>query len=129
MNPKECKYTQEHEWIRPESEDKGNMGLTDYAQNQLGDIVFLDLPAVGTKVEQSAKIGEIESVKAVSDLYSPVSGQVIEVNKSAVDEPQLVNDDPYGNGWLIRLEFTKSSELDSLMDSDVYDKLIAELSE
>jgi glycine cleavage system H protein len=129
MNPKENKYTKEHEWIRPESADKGNMGLTDYAQSQLGDIVFLDLPAVGTKVEQSAKIGEIESVKAVSDVYSPVSGKVIEINQSAVDEPKLVNDDPYGNGWLIRLEFAKPSELDALMDSNVYGKLVTELSE
>ena len=129
MNPQECKYTQEHEWIRPESGNKGNMGLTDYAQTQLGDIVFLDLPAPGTKVEQSDKIGEIESVKAVSELYSPVSGQVVEINQSAIDEPKLVNEDPYGNGWLVRLELDQPSELDSMMDSKVYDKLVAELSE
>jgi len=129
MNPKECKYTKEHEWIRPESGDKGNMGLTDYAQSQLGDIVFLDLPAPGTQVEQSQKMGEVESVKAVSDILSPISGQILEVNQTVIDEPALVNQDPYGNGWLVRLEISKPSELDALMDSDKYDELVAKLSE
>lgn len=129
MNPKECKYTKEHEWIRPEPGNKGNMGLTDYAQSQLGDIVFLDLPAPGTQVEQSQKMGEVESVKAVSDIYSPISGQILEVNQTVIDEPALVNQDPYGNGWLVRLEISKPSELDALMDSDKYDELVAELSE
>jgi len=129
MNPKECKYTKEHEWIRPESGDKGNMGLTDYAQSQLGDIVFLDLPAPGTQVEQSQKMGEVESVKAVSDILSPISGQVLEVNQTVIDEPALVNQDPYGNGWLVRLEISKPSDLDALMDSDKYDELVAKLSE
>ena len=129
MNPKEYKYTQEHEWICPESEDKGKMGITDYAQSQLGDLVFFDLPASDTQVEQSKKIGEIESVKAVSDLFSPASGRVLEVNQAAIDEPQLANQDPYGAGWLVRLELSKPSELDALMTSDEYDKLVAELSE
>lgn len=129
MNPKECKYTKEHEWIRPEPGDKGNMGLTDYAQSQLGDIVFLDLPAPGTQVEQSQKMGEVESVKAVSDIFSPISGQVLEVNQTVIDEPALVNQDPYGNGWLVRLEISKPSELDALMDSDKYDELVTKLSE
>ena len=129
MNPKECKYTKEHEWIRPEPGDKGNMGLTDYAQSQLGDIVFLDLPAPGTQIEQSQKMGEVESVKAVSDILSPISGQVLEVNQTVIDEPVLVNQDPYGNGWLVRLEISKPSELDALMDSDKYDELVAKLSE
>jgi len=129
MNPKEYKYTQEHEWICPEPGDKGKIGLTDYAQTQLGDIVFLDLPAPGTQVEQFKKIGEIESVKAVSDLFSPVSGQVLEINQTAIDEPKLVNEDPYGAGWLVRLELSKPSELDALMNSDEYDKFVAKLSE
>ncbi len=129
MNPKEYKYTQEHEWICPESGNKGKTGLTDYAQSQLGDIVFLDLPAPGTQVEQFRKIGEVESVKAVSDIFAPVSGKVSEVNQTAIDKPQLVNEDPYGAGWLVRLELSKSSELDALMDSDKYDKFVAELSE
>ncbi len=129
MNPKEYKYTQEHEWICPESEDKGKMGLTDYAQSQLGDLVFFDLPASETQVKQLEKIGEIESVKAVSDLFSPVSGRVLEVNQAAIDEPQLANQDPYGAGWLVRLELSQPSELDALMISDEYDKFVAELSE
>ena len=129
MNPKEYKYTQEHEWICPESEDKGKMGITDYAQSQLGDLVFFDLPASNTQVKQFEKMGEIESVKAVSDLLSPASGRVLEVNQAAIDEPQLANQDPYGAGWLVRLELGKPSELDALMTSDEYDKLVAELSE
>jgi len=129
MNPKECKYTQEHEWICPESEDKGKIGLTDYAQDQLGDIVYLDLPTPGTQVEQFKKMGEVESVKAVSDLFSPVSGQVLEVNQNAIDEPQLVNEDPYRLGWLVRLELNDPSELDALMNSDEYGKFVAELEE
>ena len=129
MNPKEYKYTQEHEWICPESENKGKMGLTDYAQSQLGDLVFFDLPTSETQVKQFEKIGEIESVKAVSDLFSPASGRVLEVNQAAIDEPQLANQDPYGAGWLVRLELSKPSELDALMNSDEYEKLVAELSE
>jgi len=129
MNPKEYKYTQEHEWICPESGNKGKMGFTDYAQTQLGDIVFLDLPAPGTKLEQFKKLGEVESVKAVSDIFAPASGQVLEVNQTVIDEPKLVNEDPYGAGWLVKIEMSDSSELDNLMDSDKYDKFVAELSE
>ena len=125
MNPKEYKYTQEHEWICPEPGGKGKVGVTDYAQSQLGDVVFLDLPTPGTQVEQFGKMGEIETVKAVSDLFSPASGQVLEINQVAVDEPKLVNEDPYGAGWLVRLELSQPSELDGLMNSDEYDKLVA----
>ncbi|GAI73781.1 unnamed protein product, partial [marine sediment metagenome] len=114
------------EWICPESVDKGKMGITDYAQSRLGDIVFLELRAPGTKVEQFSKIGEIESAKAVSDLFTPVSGKVLEINQAAINEPQLVNRDPYGDGWLIRLEVSKPSELDALMDSDEYDKFVTQ---
>ena len=127
MNPKEYKYTQEHEWICPESEGKGKAGITDYAQSQLGDIVFLDLPTSGTQVEQFGKMGEIETVKAVADLFSPASGRVLEINQAAIDEPKLVNDDPYGAGWLVRLELSQPAELDALMNSDEYDKLVAGL--
>lgn len=129
MTPKEYKYTQEHEWICPESKNKGKAGLTDYAQSQLGDVVFLDLPAPGTQVEQGKKMGELESVKVVSDIFAPVSGQVLEINQTAIDEPGLVNEDPYGTGWLVRLEFSNPSELGALMDSEEYDKFVAELSE
>ena len=129
MNPKEYRYTVEHEWICPESKNKGKVGLADYAQSQLGDIVFLDLPAPGTQVKQGKKMGEVESVKAVSDIFAPVSGQVLELNQTVIDEPGLVNKDPYGAGWLVRLELSKPSELDTLMDSERYDKFVAELSE
>lgn len=129
MAPKEYRYTTEHEWICPQSKDKGKIGLTDYAQSQLGDIVFLDLPSPGTRVEQGKKIGEVESVKAVSDIFAPASGQVLEINQAVVDEPGLVNKDAYGAGWLVRLELSKPSELDALMDSEKYDRFVAELSE
>jgi len=128
MNPKEYKYTKDHEWLCPEPGSKGKMGLANYAQTQLGDIVFLDLPAPGTQVEQFKKMGEVESVKAVSDLFSPVSGKVLEINQGAVDEPKLVNEDPYGAGWLVKLELSDPSELDALMNSDEYDKYEAEAS-
>ena len=127
--PQEYKYTQEHEWICLESSEEGKVGLTDYAQTQLGDIVFLDLPAPDTQVEQFGKMGEIESVKAVSDLFAPVSGRVLEVNQAAIDEPKLVNEDPYGAGWLVRLESSKPSEHEALMNSDEYDKFVAKLCE
>ncbi|MBA7663256.1 Glycine cleavage system H protein [subsurface metagenome] len=129
MSPKEYKYTQEHEWICPKSADKGKIGLTDYAQDQLGDIVYLDLPVPGTQVEQFKKMGEVESVKAVSDIFAPVSGQVLEANQAAIDKPQLVNEDPYRAGWLVRFELNDPSELDALMNSDEYDKFVAELEE
>lgn len=128
MNPKEYKYTKDHEWLCPEPGNKGKMGLANYAQTQLGDIVFLDLPQAGTQVDQFKKIGEVESVKAVSDLFSPASGKVLEINQNAVDEPKLVNEDPYGAGWLVRLELSDPSELDALMNSDEYDKYEAESS-
>lgn len=129
MNPKEYKYTQEHNWIFLESGDKGKVGITDYAQSHLGDIVFLDLPDPGTQIEQFKKMGEIESVKAVSDLFLPASGRVLEINLAAIDEPKLVNEDPYGAGWLVKLELGKPSELDALMNSDEYDEFIAKLEE
>ena len=127
MNPKECKYTKEHEWIRPESDNKGKMGLADYAQSQLGDIVYLDLPAPGTEVAQFQKMGEVESVKAVSDIFSPVSGKVLASNQAVIDEPKLVNEDCYGAGWLVEMEVSEPAELDVLMGIEEYDKLVAEL--
>jgi len=129
MNPKEYKYTQEHEWICPEPENKGKVGITDYAQSQLGDVVFVDLPPPGSQVEQLKKMGEIESVKAVSDLFAPVSGRVLEINQAVINEPALVNQDPYGDGWLVRLELSNPSELDALMDSDKYDEFVSRLNE
>jgi len=121
--PTELRYTTEHEWIRAEG-DLGTVGITDYAQDQLGDIVYLDLPATGSTLEQGSKLGEIESVKAVSDLYAPVSGEVIEVNEDAVDEPEAINNDPYGRGWLIRIRLSNPPQLDKLLTGEEYDEHI-----
>jgi len=128
MNLKEYKYTQEHEWICPESGNKWKIGLTDYAQSRLGDMVYIDLLSAGNQVEQRQKIGEVESAKAVSEIFTPVSGQVLEINQAAIDEPGLVNQDPYGEGWLVKLELSNLSELDTLMNSDKYDEFVAQLS-
>jgi len=129
MNPKEYKYTKEHEWICPESGNKGKIGITNFAQSHLGDIVFLDLPSPGTQVKQFEKIGEVESVKAVSEFFAPASGKVLEVNQAAIDEPKLVNEEPYGTGWMVRLELSDTAELDALMNSDEYDKFEAKAQE
>ena len=124
MNPKEYRYTKEHDWICLEPNNEGKIGITDYAQSHLGDIVFIDLPAPGTKVEQFGKLGEIESVKSISEIITPVSGEVLETNQTAVNQPQLVNQDPYGEGWLVRLKLTKPSEFNTLMTSDAYDAFL-----
>ena len=121
--PADLRYSKEHEWVRAEG-DIGTVGVTDYAQDQLGDIVYLDLPTVGASLGQSDKIGEIESVKAVSDLYSPVTGEVVEVNQVAVDEPELINREPYGRGWLIKMRLGNAEELDALLSAEAYDELI-----
>ena len=128
MNPKDCKYTNEHEWIRPEAGNTGVMGLADYAQSHLGDIVYLDLPTPGTQVQQSQRMGEVESVKAVADIFAPVSGKVLETNAAVVDEPGLVNQDCYGKGWLVKLEIDNPPELDNLMDSPKYEAFVIEQS-
>jgi glycine cleavage system H protein len=126
--PTDLKYTKEHEWVRVEG-DAGVVGISDYAQDMLGDIVYLDLPASGTSVEKFGKMGEIESVKAVSELYSPVSGEVIEVNQEAVDSPELVNSDPYGRGWLIKVRLSSTPELDDLLDATAYDEFVTKTME
>ena len=126
--PSDLKYTKEHEWVRVEG-DTGTVGVTDYAQDQFGDIVYLDLPAAGAALAQYGKLGEIESVKAVSELYSPVSGEVIEANKEAVDSPELVNSDAYGRGWLIKARLSNPSELDGLLSAAAYDEHITRLME
>lgn len=129
MNLKEYRYTQEHEWICPESGNKWKIGLTDYAQSRLGDMVYIDLLSPGSQVEQRQKIGEVESAKAVSEIFTPVSGQVLEINQAVIDEPGLVNQDPYGKGWLVKLELSNLSELDTLMNSDKYGEFVVQLSE
>jgi glycine cleavage system H protein len=108
MNPTDRKYSKEHEWIKLEEGSRGLVGITHFAQDQLGDVVYLDLPPVGTRLEQSAKLGEVESVKAVSDIYSPVKAEVVEINQDVIDHPEVVNDDPYERGWLLRVEVQES---------------------
>ena len=117
--PADLRYSKEHEWVRLDGET-ATVGITDFAQDQLGDIVYLNLPATGTKVEQFGKAGEIESVKSVSDLFLPVGGTVSETNQAAVDSPEIVNQSPYGDGWLLKLTITDSAQLDALLSADDY---------
>ena len=124
-SPPNLKYTKEHEWVRLE-DGIGAIGITEYAQEQLGDIVFVDLPAVGATVSQLEKFGEIESVKAVSELFSPVSGEVMEANAALADKPQLVNESPYDEGWMIRVRLSEPSELSGLMTAEQYDEYLAQ---
>jgi glycine cleavage system H protein len=127
-SPSDRRYTKEHEWVRVE-DNMGTVGITDYAQDQLGDVVYVDLPSSGAQVKQLEKLGEIESVKAVSDLYSPVSGEVVEVNQGVNDRPELVNRSPYDEGWLVRLRLADPAELDNLLTAKQYDELIAQAQE
>ncbi|HTX18419.1 MAG TPA: glycine cleavage system protein GcvH [Bacteroidota bacterium] len=122
--PANLKYTKDHEWIRVEGEI-GYIGITDYAQGELGDIVFVELPAAGKKVECGQSFGTVEAVKAVSDLFAPVTGEVLEVNKKIHDSPELVNKDPYDQGWMIKVKIEKPAELGNLLDVEAYKKLVA----
>jgi glycine cleavage system H protein len=117
--PPNLRYTKDHEWILVEGET-GTAGITDHAQDALGDIVFVDVPKVGTACHAGKVFGTVESVKAVSDLFSPASGEVIEVNETLKDQPELVNEDPYGKGWLIKLKLSNPSEVDALMSAEEY---------
>ena len=126
MNPADRKYSREHEWIKLEEGCRGLVGITHFAQDQLGDVVYLDLPAAGTQLEQFAKLGEVESVKAVSDLNSPASGRVVEVNQNVIDHPEVVNEDPFGRGWLLRVEVRDPSELDNLLTAEQYEAFLSE---
>ena len=129
MNPEDRKYTREHEWLLLEESADGTalVGITHYAQDQLGDVVYVELPSVGDGVGYLAKMGEIESVKAVSDLYSPVSGEVAEVNGRLAQEPELVNNDPFGDGWMLRVRVSDPSELDNLLDAAAYNEYLGQL--
>jgi len=125
MYPEDFKYTREHEWVKVEG-DVGIVGITFYAQQALGDIVYVDLPKVGTRVEQGKPLGSVESVKAVSDIYAPVSGEVIEVNEALVEKPELLNRDPHGAAWLAKIRLNSPEELNSLLDAGQYQALVAE---
>jgi len=120
MYPEELKYSKEHEWVRMNG-NIAEVGVTVFAQESLGDVVFVDLPEAGTEVEQFAKFGEIESVKAVNDLFSPVGGKILEVNSEATDRPEAVNEEPYDSGWLIKVEISDTAQLDALMDAATYE--------
>ena len=123
--PKDVKYTSDHEWVRVEG-DVAFVGITDYAQDQLGEIVFVDVTTEGETIEKNEVFGSIEAVKTVSDLLMPLTGEVLEVNAELEDQPELVNADPYGKGWIIRLQVQNQSELDELMDADKYKEFITE---
>ena len=127
MNPQDRRYSREHEWARPETDSEFTVGISDYAQSELGDIVFVELPAVGTSFKQMESFGVVESVKAVSDLYVPLSGEVVAVNSELEMAPELVNDDPFGGGWMIRMRIDDPAELESLLDAAAYDALTNEL--
>ena len=122
--PDTIKYTKDHEWIRVDG-TTGVIGITDYAQGELGDIVFVEVPPIGRKVEAGQVFGTVEAVKAVSDLYSPVTGEVVEVNKEIQDSPELVNKEPYERGWMIKVKIDNAAELASLLDLAAYKSLIA----
>ena len=117
--PEDLAYSREHEWVRVDG-SKATIGITSFAADELGDIVFVELPEVGTSVSQFGTFGVVESVKAVSDLYSPVSGEVTEVNDALRDAPELMNSDPFGEGWIMRVELSDAGELDALMDVEAY---------
>jgi len=135
--PADLRYTKEHEWVRlnpstgsqtgrTAGRTEGTVGITDYAQDQLGDIVFVDLPAAGARVSHMQKFGEIESVKAVSELYSPVTGEVVEANAALADSPELVNESPYGEGWMVRVRLDDPAEVEELLSAQEYDDYIAQ---
>jgi glycine cleavage system H protein len=123
--PEDLKYHSEHDWARIE-DDEATLGITWYAQDSLGELVHFEPPQEDSRIEKDHTYGEVESVKAVSDLISPLSGRVLEVNQKVVDAPETVNEDPYGDGWLVRISMTDAGELDQLLDAEAYRKLIAE---
>ncbi len=121
--PAGLRYTKEHEWTRDDGE-RVTVGITDYAQEQLGDVVYVDLPGAGTQVERGQPFGEVESTKSVSDLYAPVSGTIVERNEQLEERPELVNEDPYGAGWMVTIRATDLSELDGLLGPEQYQALL-----
>lgn len=124
MIPAELKYSDEHEWVSVGADGVALVGITEFAAESLGDVVFVELPEVGASVAQFGKMGEIESVKAVSDLYSPVSGTVAERNESLIDSPELVNESPYQDGWMVRVKLADAAELHNLMFADDYSAML-----
>ncbi|HIB10974.1 MAG: glycine cleavage system protein GcvH [Dehalococcoidia bacterium] len=128
MSPDDRKYSKEHEWVKMEDATQALAGITVYAQDQLGDIVYVDLPKTGATIRFMEKMGEVESVKAVSDLFSPITGEVTEINDRLLDHPELVNEDPLGEGWMVRVTVADTAELDQLMSAEEYEAFISGLS-
>jgi glycine cleavage system H protein len=121
--PQDSRYAKSHEYIHVEG-DTGTVGITDYAQKELGDVVFVELPQIGTQLEMGDELGSIESVKAVSELFSPVGGEVVEVNERLAEKPELVNTDPYGDGWMIKIRIADATEADELMNAEEYEEYV-----
>ena len=125
MYPSDCRYTREHEWVRIE-DDVCVLGITDFAQNELGEVVYVELPEVGHMFDAGDELGTIESVKAVAEVYTPVAGEIVEINESLRDDPQSINEDPHGDGWLVKIKYSSSSDFEELMKSDEYEKYTQE---
>jgi glycine cleavage system H protein len=123
MYPENFRYTKEHEWVLADG-DAGTIGITDHAQEELGDIVYVDMPKVGTHVEAGKSLGSVESVKAVSDIYSPVSGEILEINEALADTPEKLNSDPHGDAWLVKIKLSKPEEIQNLMSAADYQSYI-----
>jgi glycine cleavage system H protein len=123
VNPEDLHYTQSHEWVRIDG-DVGTIGITDYAQKELGEIVYLELPEVGHVFNAGEEFGTVESVKAVSELFTPVSGEIVQINKGAVAEPGIVNDDPFGDGWMIKLKLSTDEEVQKLLSAEQYEEYV-----
>ena len=127
MNPEDRYYSTEHEWVLANEDKTLYIGITEYAQEELGDLVFVEMPSVGTVVETMGKLGEVESVKSVSDIYCRISGKVIEINQEAVQSPEIINEDPYGKGWLVRLDPSNPEDLNQLMSASEYETFLESL--
>src|SRR6056297_197118 len=123
--PTDLKYTKEHEWIRDNGDGTATVGITDFAQGELGDIVFVELEEAGFEFDKDESFGTVEAVKTVSELFAPVSGEITEINEKLEDEPELVNDDPYGDGWMIKLKIGDKAEMEDLMSPEEYEEIIA----
>ena len=120
MVPSDYRYTEEHEWVHDRGDGTCVLGITEFAQEELGEVVYVDLPEVGTRFDAGDEIGSVESVKAVAEIYTPVAGEVVEVNEAIGDDPELLNEDPHGKGWLVALRYDSADDLAGLMDADAY---------
>jgi glycine cleavage system H protein len=125
MYPSEYRYTREHEWVKVD-DDICVLGITDFAQKELGEVVYVELPEVGHVFDAGGEIGTIESVKAVAEVYTPVAGEIVEINESLAEDPQTLNEDPHGDGWLVKVKYSSSSDFDELMDAEAYEAFTRE---